>query len=160
MITELVSNSTEDTMEIARSLGKALAPGDVIALTGDLGAGKTCFCKGIGESLRIPAARVVSPTFTIATEYEGVLPLNHIDVYRLDTAMEAVEVGVDEILAATKGICVVEWAEKVEELLPTDSIRVTFVICCDDRRKIVVSTPEQDRFAVFHELTTRFLARG
>ena len=160
MITELVSNSTEDTLEIARSLGKILVPGDVIALTGDLGAGKTCFCKGIGETLGIPSGRVVSPTFTIATEHEGVLPLNHIDVYRLDTALEAVEVGLGEILAGTKGVCVVEWAEKVEELLPTDSIRVTFVISCDHRRKIVVSGPEQDRFATFHKLTTRFSARG
>ena len=160
MITELASNSPEDTLEIAQSLGKTLVPGDVIALTGDLGAGKTCFCKGIGMALGISPGRVASPTFTIATEHEGVLPLNHIDVYRLDTAREAVEIGLDEIISETKGVCVVEWAEKVEELLPTESIRVTFIISGDGRRKIVVSGPEQSRFATFLELTNRFPAGG
>jgi len=155
---ELVSNSPEDTLEIARLLGKVLTPGDVIALTGDLGAGKTCFCKGIGAALGISPGRVTSPTFTIATEHEGVFPLNHIDVYRLDTAREAVEIGLDEIFSGTRGVCVVEWAEKVEELLPIESIRVTFIISGDNHRKIVVSGPEQGRFTAFHESTTRFSA--
>ncbi|MCL2103021.1 MAG: tRNA (adenosine(37)-N6)-threonylcarbamoyltransferase complex ATPase subunit type 1 TsaE [Syntrophorhabdaceae bacterium] len=157
---ELVSNSAEDTLEIARLLGKTLVPGDVIALTGDLGAGKTCFCKGVGEALGISPDRITSPTFTIATEHKGRLDLNHIDVYRLDSAREAVEIGIDETLSETKGVCVVEWAEKVEQLLPSESIRVTFFLAGDDSRKITISGPQQERFAAFRKWCERFSSGG
>ena len=159
MSIELISESPEDTFEIARSLGKVLVSGDVIALTGDLGAGKTCFCKGIGAALGISSERVVSPTFTIVTEHEGTLPFTHVDVYRLDTVREAVEIGLDETFSKKDGICVVEWAEKVEELLPKDHIQVTFVISDNDCRKIMVSWPEQSRFAAFRDQIARFSAR-
>jgi tRNA threonylcarbamoyladenosine biosynthesis protein TsaE len=157
---ELFSGSPEDTFEIARLLGEFLLPGDVIGLTGDLGAGKTCFCKGIGAALGISPDRVVSPTFTIMTEHEGTLLLVHVDVYRLDTSREAVEIGLDETLSGSDGICVVEWAEKVEELLPTNGIRVTFTISGDDRRKIAISGPDQERHCAFRNRVARFQAGG
>jgi tRNA threonylcarbamoyladenosine biosynthesis protein TsaE len=157
---ELLSGSPEDTFEIARLLGEILIPGDVIAMTGDLGAGKTCFCKGIGAALGISPNRVVSPTFTIATEHKGTIPLAHVDVYRLDTVREAAEIGLDETFSGTGGVCMVEWAEKIEELLPTDSIRVKFNILCDDRRKIVISGPKQSRFAAFICKSARFQQGG
>ncbi len=157
---ELLSGSPEDTLEIARRLGRSLAPGDVVALTGDLGAGKTCFCKGVGEALGISPDRIVSPTFVIVTEHEGVLPFTHVDVYRLETLREAVEIGLEEIFGGQGGVCVVEWSEKVRDLLPTDCIRVTFTIAGDDRRGITVSAPDQPRFADFRSRSQRFQSGG
>lgn len=160
MILRLHSGSPEDTFEIARLLGLSLAPGDVVALTGDLGAGKTVFCKGIGAALGIPPDRVVSPTFTIVTEHEGNPPLVHVDVYRIDTVREAVGIGLDETLSGSEAVCVVEWAEKLRELLPTDCIRVTFTISGEDSREIEVTAPDLERFSGFKDRFGRFRPGG
>ncbi|MHB8783788.1 MAG: tRNA (adenosine(37)-N6)-threonylcarbamoyltransferase complex ATPase subunit type 1 TsaE [Desulfobacteria bacterium] len=156
---ELTSTSPEDTLAIARALGAALRPGDVVALTGDLGAGKTLFCKGVGEALGIPPDRIVSPTFTIVTEHAGPVPLTHIDVYRLAGAREADEIGMRELLSGD-GVCLVEWAEKIGELLPTDCIQVTFTISGGDRREIAVASPDLPRFDDFRVRSQRFQPRG
>ena len=153
------SESPEDTLEIARAFGGALRPGDVVALTGDLGTGKTLFCKGVGEALGIPPDRIVSPTFTIVTEHAGPVPLTHIDVYRLSNAREADEIGMRELLPGD-GVSLVEWAEKIEELLPTDCIQVTFTISGDDRREIAVSAPDLPRFDDFRARSQRFQSGG
>lgn len=160
MILELRSGSPEDTLAIARELGRALAPGDVVGLTGDLGAGKTWFCKGIAEILGICPDRVVSPTFTIVTQHDGTVPFTHVDVYRLDSVEEAAGIGLDETLAGGEGVCVVEWAEKVRELLPTECIRVTFTIAGADRRVITVSAPDRPEFADFRAWSKRFQPGG
>ncbi|HEX8043548.1 tRNA (adenosine(37)-N6)-threonylcarbamoyltransferase complex ATPase subunit type 1 TsaE [Candidatus Deferrimicrobium sp.] len=159
MILHLGSNSPEDTLAIARALGAALRPGDVVALTGDLGAGKTLFCKGVGEALGIPPDRIVSPTFTIVTEHAGTVPLTHIDVYRLSGAREADEIGMRELLPGV-GISLVEWAEKIEKLLPIDCIRVTFTISGGDRREIAVEAPDLPRFDDFRARSIRFQTGG
>ena len=159
MTFELLSASPEDTLAIARALGEVLEPGDVVALTGDLGAGKTLFCKGIGESLGIPPGKIVSPSFTIVTEHRGRIPLTHVDVYRLDALREAEEIGLSETFSGA-GVCVVEWAEKVRELLPTDSVWVTFAISGGDRREITVFAPDQPRFARFRARSQRFHPGG
>ena len=151
----LTSNSPADTFSIARALGEALRPGDVVALYGDLGAGKTLFCKGVGEVLGIPSDRILSPTFTIVTEHAGPVLLNHIDVYRLSSTRDADEIGMRELLSGD-GVCLVEWAEKIEELLPTDCIRVTFTISGDDRREIAVAAPDLPRFDDFRARSVRF----
>jgi tRNA threonylcarbamoyladenosine biosynthesis protein TsaE len=155
----LSSGSPEDTLEIARALGEVLAPGDVVALTGDLGAGKPLFCKGVGEALGVSPDRIVSPSFVIVTEHRGRLPFTHVDVYRLDTVREAEEIGLDETFAG-EGVCVVEWAEKVTELLPTDCIRVTFTVSGGDRREIAVAAPDQPRFETFRARSQRFQPGG
>lgn len=155
----LTSGSSEDTLAIARALGAALRPGDVVALTGDLGAGKTLFCKGVGEELGIPPDRIVSPTFTIVTEHAGTVPLTHIDVYRLSGAREADEIGMRELLPGV-GISLVEWAEKIEKLLPIDCIRVTFTISGGDRREISVEAPDLPRFDDFRARSIRFQTGG
>ena len=155
----LKSGSPADTIAIARVLGDVLVPGDVVALTGELGAGKTLFCKGIGESLGIPPDRILSPSFTIVTEHRGRLPLIHVDVYRLDTVREAEEVGLDETFSGD-GVCVVEWAEKVTELLPMDCVRVTFTISGGNRREIAVAAPDQPRFDMFRARAKRFQPGG
>ena len=153
------SGSPSDTVEIARALGAALRPGDVVALTGDLGAGKTLFCKGVGEALGIPPDRILSPTFTIVTEHEGPVPLTHIDVYRLSGAREADGIGMRELLSGD-GVCLVEWAEKIRELLPTDCIQVTFSISGDDRREIAVAAPDRPVFEEFRARSIRFQRGG
>src|SRR5512135_111274 len=155
----LASNSPEDTLAIARALGAALRPGDVVALHGDLGAGKTLFCKGVGEALGIPPDRIVSPTFTIVTEHAGTVLLTHIDVYRLSGALEAEEIGIRELLSGD-AVCLVEWAEKIEELLPTDCIQVTFSYSGDDRREIAIAAPDLPGFDEFRARSIRFQPGG
>ena len=144
----LLSSCEEDTLEIARAMGEILGPGDVVALTGDLGAGKTVFCKGVGEALGIPPTRIVSPSFTIVTEHQGRLALRHVDVYRLSSEAEARDIGLDEILSGDR-VCVVEWAEKIRFLLPNDCIQVKFTILGGDRRRLSVAVPDDPRFAEF-----------
>jgi tRNA threonylcarbamoyladenosine biosynthesis protein TsaE len=148
MEVELLSSCEEDTLEIARALGEILVPGDVVALTGELGAGKTLFCKGVGEALGIPPDRVVSPSFTIVTEHRGRVPLCHVDVYRLSSEAEALDIGLDEVLCGDR-VCVVEWGEKIRFLLPNVCIRVTFLISGGDRRVLLVDAPDDPRFGKF-----------
>ncbi len=144
----LLSSCEEDTLKIARALGEILVPGDVVALTGELGAGKTVFCKGVGEALGISPARIVSPSFTIVTEHPGSVALCHVDVYRLSSEAEALDIGLDEILSGDR-VCVVEWAEKIRFLLPNECIRVTFLISGGDRRILSVDAPDDPRFGKF-----------
>ncbi|MGZ9147165.1 MAG: tRNA (adenosine(37)-N6)-threonylcarbamoyltransferase complex ATPase subunit type 1 TsaE [Candidatus Deferrimicrobiaceae bacterium] len=144
----LLSSCEEDTLEIGRALGEILVPGDVVALTGELGAGKTVFCKGVGKALGISPARIVSPSFTIITEHPGRVVLCHVDVYRLSSEAEALDIGLDEILCGDR-ICVVEWAEKIRFLLPNECIRVTFLISGGDRRILSVEAPDDPRFGKF-----------
>jgi len=159
VILGLRSGSPEDTLDIARMLGGALRPGDVVALTGDLGSGKTLFCKGVGETLGIPPGRIVSPTFTIVTEHAGPVPLAHIDVYRLAGAREADEIGMRELLSGD-GVCLVEWAEKIAELLPTDCIQVTFSTSGGESREIAIVAPDLPRFDDLRVRSKRFQSRG
>jgi tRNA threonylcarbamoyladenosine biosynthesis protein TsaE len=148
MKVDFLSSGEEDTFSIARALGGILKPGDVIALTGDLGAGKTLFCKGVGAALGISPGRIVSPSFTMVTEYRGVLPLCHVDAYRLSSEEEARDIGLDEILAEER-VFLVEWAEKIRSLLPNNCIRVTFSISGEDRRRISFEAEDDPRFAEF-----------
>ena len=154
-----ISNSPAQTLAIARALGAGLRPGAVVALYGDLGAGKTLFCKGVGEALGIPPDRIVSPTFTIVTEHAGTVPLTHIDVYRLAGAREADEIGMRELLSGDS-VCLVEWAEKIEELLPRDCIQVRFSFSGDDRREIAIAAPDLPGFDDFRARSIRFQRGG
>lgn len=145
---ELLSSREEDTIHVGRALGNILEPGDVVALTGDLGAGKTIFCKGVGEAIGIPSDRIVSPSFTIVTEHRGRLPLSHIDVYRLSSEEEALDIGLDEIVSGNR-VCLVEWAEKIRILLPNDCIRITFHILREETRRLSVEAGDGPRFGTF-----------
>lgn len=120
---EFVTNSPEETEELGERLGRALSPGDVVAFTGDLGAGKTAFTRGIARGLGI-GDRVTSPTFAIVNEYEGGrLPLFHFDMYRLTSSDELFDIGWEDYLARG-GVCAVEWSENVEDAL-RDAIHIT-----------------------------------
>ncbi len=116
-----VTNSEGETEALGTRLADKLAPGAVIAFTGDLGAGKTAFTRGLARGLGI-ADRVTSPTFTIVNEYEGGrLPLFHFDMYRLSSSDELFDVGWEDYLARG-GVCAVEWSENVSDALEGDVI--------------------------------------
>ena len=117
------TNGPEETMRTGRMLGESAAPGQVYALVGDLGVGKTVFTKGFAEGLGIEEP-VNSPTFTILQIYEeGRLPLYHFDVYRIEEPEEMEEIGLDEYIDGD-GVSLIEWAGRIEELLPEDVIVV------------------------------------
>ena len=119
---ERYSASEQETEAIGRELAQRLAPGAVVAFTGDLGAGKTAFVRGMAQGLGI-SQRVTSPTFTIVNEYEGRTPLFHFDMYRLGSSDELFDIGWDDYLARG-GVCAVEWSERVSDALPEDTIFV------------------------------------
>ncbi len=119
---ETKTNSPEATRALGEQLGRLNNPGDIIALSGDLGAGKTCFTQGIARGLGI-TKRVTSPTFILIREYEGRLPLYHFDAYRLDGPADLEQLGSEEYFGGG-GVCVVEWAERVATALPEDRVEV------------------------------------
>ena len=120
---EYRSNSPGETEALGAALAKLLWPGAVVAFTGDLGAGKTAFVRGMAQGLGV-AGRVTSPTFTIVNEYEGGrLPLFHFDLYRLASSDELFEIGWEDYLRRG-GVCAVEWSEHMEEALDAGAIRV------------------------------------
>ena len=121
MVTE--TRSPEETYELGRKIGLQARPGQVYTLTGDLGVGKTVFTQGVAAGLGITEP-VSSPTFTIVQVYEeGRLPFYHFDVYRIGDIEEMEEIGYDDYFFG-KGICLIEWAELIEEILPDDRISI------------------------------------
>lgn len=136
----VTSRSVEDTRLIGACLAPALLPGDVISLSGDLGAGKTAFVQGIAAACGVED-RVTSPTFTIVHEYQGRYPLIHVDVYRLDSFQEVLDLGFEEFLDPNS-IVVVEWGEAISPLLPRRHLEV-------ELRRSVDLDADDERFVVF-----------
>ena len=133
---EYLSNCTEDTEALGERLAEKLRPGDVVAYTGDLGAGKTAFTRGLARGLGV-TARVTSPTFTIVNEYEGGrLPLFHFDMYRLSSADELFDIGWEDFLRRG-GVCAVEWSETVRDALEPDTIYVDIRRGAEDNQRIL-----------------------
>ncbi len=132
----LTSHSPEETVIIGEQLGRLLIEGDVIALYGDLGTGKTVLAKGIARGVGIQDT-VHSPTFTLVHEYMGPLALYHIDLYRIDES-EIESLGLDEYMESG-GVVVVEWAEKMKVLLPTERIDITLRKTNESTREIVIT---------------------
>ena len=118
----IVCKSAEATRGLAAEIARRAVPGTVIALTGDLGAGKTCFIQGLAAGLGI-AGPVTSPTFIMIAEHAGRLTLHHVDLYRTVSLAEIRALGLDELLDGA-GITAIEWAEKAEPLLPARAIRI------------------------------------
>ena len=131
---EKVSNSPAETEALGEQLAEQLTPGTVIAFTGDLGAGKTAFTRGLARGLGIDE-RVTSPTFTIVNEYEGRLPLFHFDMYRLGSSEELFDIGWEDYLARG-GVCAVEWSENIDDVLE-DCIRVDIRRGVHDDQRII-----------------------
>lgn len=110
-----------ETQDLAAALADVLVDGDLLVLTGDLGAGKTCFAQGLGRGLGIED-RITSPTFTLANTYRGRLTLHHLDVYRLNSVAETLDLGLAELLE--DGVTVIEWGDRITEVLPADHLLV------------------------------------
>lgn len=136
MIT-VITHSPDETRSLGRRLGRLLGPGTVLALRGELGAGKTCFVQGLARGLRVKEEHVVSPTFVLVREYKGRLPLYHIDLYRLSPGREVESLGLEEYLEG-EGVCAVEWAEKAEGILPASAVPVTLTVRSASSRTITL----------------------
>jgi tRNA threonylcarbamoyladenosine biosynthesis protein TsaE len=119
----IVIKNEEETKKFGRELSEKLSPGSIIALTGDLGTGKTALTKAIAEGLGVKEM-ITSPTFNIVRQYDsGRLPLYHFDVYRIGDVDEMYELGYEEYFFG-EGVCVIEWADIIEEIIPEDAIRI------------------------------------
>jgi len=134
----VVSKSVEETIKIGAKFARGLKKGDCVALIGDLGAGKTVFTKGIAKGLGVKNARYVnSPTFVIIKEYEGRLPLFHFDLYRLDGHTSFDDMNYEEYFYGD-GVTVIEWADKIRELLPGRHWEINLKTIDEKRRKIEI----------------------
>ncbi len=131
----IVTQNYEETQKLGEELGRRLPPGSVVALTGQLGSGKTTLVQGIGKGLGIRPL-IKSPSFVIIHEYSGSVPLYHFDLYRIAHQEEIVFLGYEDYFYQKKGIVVIEWAEKIEDLLPAEYLKIELEIVDLSKRKI------------------------
>ncbi len=136
---EYVSLSPDETKKIGYDLAKSCVGGETFLLSGELGAGKTVFAKGFAEGLGI-SDNVTSPTFAVHNSYSGKLILNHFDFYRFETPEEAALLGLDEFFGRSEGVCLIEWWQNVEKLLPRSCTEVRISALSENKRSIVVNT--------------------
>jgi len=132
----VTSRSPEETDAEGERLGRKLGVGAVVAVSGPLGAGKTCFVQGLVRGTGT-TARVTSPTFTLVNEYRSSFPVYHVDAYRTDSLTELLDIGLEELFDGD-GVTVVEWAEKLLPLLPARTIRVEIDGVGDEPRQITI----------------------
>ncbi len=146
---EWISEDTAQTFAFGEHLGTQLSGGEILLLSGPLGAGKTVFVKGIAAALEIDPEEVTSPTFTLVNPYEGRLPLYHIDLYRLDEGASAAHaVDLDELLADEQAVIVIEWAERLGRYpLPGQVWQITLAGDGTERRVISMERPTEPRSA-------------
>lgn len=145
---EKLTNTAIETKEFATRLGTLVSPGDVITLEGDLGAGKTTFTQGLAVGLGVKR-NVTSPTFTIIKEYQGRIPLYHMDVYRLEDAEE--DIGFAEYFYGT-GITIIEWAQYIDDFLPKNRLDIYIEVIDQDRRKIICQSSDSHYETLISEL--------
>lgn len=138
---QITTHSADETQALGQKLASRLAPGDVIAYFGDLGAGKTAFTRGLAQGLGITDP-VTSPTYTIVNEYlSGRIPLFHFDMYRLSSSDELFDIGWEDYLSRG-GVCAVEWSENVIDALPEDTVWVRIAREGDTGRSITIEGVE------------------
>jgi tRNA threonylcarbamoyladenosine biosynthesis protein TsaE len=150
--------SPEQTLGLAARLGRALQVGDVIAMTGPLGAGKTTFVQGLALGLEVPAGRhVASPTFALANEHEGRIPFVHVDFYRIRSAAELPELGLEE--AFDRAATAIEWAERFPDWLPEDVLHLTLEVEAQGTRLLHASSSGPRSAVLARALAERAPAR-
>jgi tRNA threonylcarbamoyladenosine biosynthesis protein TsaE len=137
--TRQTTATPEETAAVGEALGRTLGPGDVVALYGELGAGKTCFVQGLVRGLDVTGA-ATSPTFVLVNEYRGRLPVHHVDAYRTSSLTELMDLGVLDLMGGD-GVTLLEWADKAEPLLPGRTVRVAIDGVGDEPRVITITRP-------------------
>jgi tRNA threonylcarbamoyladenosine biosynthesis protein TsaE len=148
LLLSVTSRRPEETEEVGRLLGQILGEGHLVALVGELGAGKTCFVRGVAEGLGVdPAAGVSSPTFTLVNEYPGRIPLYHIDLYRLTEICDLEEIGLDDYLRR-EGACLVEWFDRFPEAFPESYLEVRLQVTGEMSRRIEVRASDSTHRAL------------
>ncbi len=143
----IVLKGLKETEEFGEKLGSILKPGDIISLTGDLGAGKTALTKSIGKGLGVEDY-ITSPTFTLINEYKGRINLYHFDVYRLEGSMDLYDLGFEEYIYSD-GISIIEWGDKIEEALPKERINIRIEKGTELDERIIYIYGEGERFEQF-----------
>ncbi len=133
----VITGGAEETEELGADLARSLRDGDVVALVGELGAGKTTFVRGLARGLFVKEA-VLSPSFVLARSYRGRLPFHHLDLYRVTSARELEEVGLLELLPPAAGVTAVEWADRIPDLIPPGAVWVTLEHAGEDRRRVAL----------------------
>jgi len=150
VIRSIRTRGQDETVELGKWLGSNLRPGDIIALTGELGAGKTTLTKGIALGLGVES-EVASPTFTIIHEHRGKTPLYHIDLYRLESENLLTDLGLDEYLYG-QGVTVIEWAERMGGYLPASMLQIHLKLAGENERDIDMSSSSDRWTGVIEEL--------
>jgi tRNA threonylcarbamoyladenosine biosynthesis protein TsaE len=146
MLKKFVSKSEADTIKFGNNLGKVLRGGEILALCGELGSGKTSLVKGIAKGLGVKSNRHVnSPSFVILKEYEGRVPLYHFDIYRLDEAADFLTVDYAEYFY-DKGVSVIEWADKIIDLLPKEFLRIDITMKENKNERAIKIAPHGKRY--------------
>ncbi len=141
----VASSSPADTAGVASALADHAAPGDLLLLVGDLGAGKTAFSKSFGAALGVEEP-MTSPTFTLAREYRGRLPLHHLDVYRLEQMSEALDLDLPDLLDSG-GVVLIEWGDMIVPMLPADYLEIRFTFGEGDDDRLIEFVPVGARWA-------------
>ena len=150
---EIVSKSVEETILVSKKVGELLMPGDFLALSGELGAGKTQFAKGVAAGLGVDSSiPVTSPTYTLLNIYSGRFPFYHFDLYRLAEGQEVIDLGFEEYFYGD-GVCLVEWAERLNDMLPYGTLKITIYHAADDCRRLSFTSSEDRGEEVLSVLT-------
>ncbi|HIJ96906.1 MAG TPA: tRNA (adenosine(37)-N6)-threonylcarbamoyltransferase complex ATPase subunit type 1 TsaE [Desulfuromonadales bacterium] len=150
---QIISHSSRHTEQVGALLGSLLTSGSFVALQGDLGGGKTCFTRGVVATAAPQSAHLVaSPTYAIMNSYPGTPPVWHFDFYRLSGENEIAELGFEEYFFGN-GICIVEWSERLGELMPPDHLKVAFVYDSENVRSITLTASGPESCSILQKLT-------
>lgn len=137
---EILCKTEEDMIKLGNRFGQAAKAGMVISLRGSLGAGKTVFARGVARSLGIQEA-IVSPTFTLVQEYDGRIPMYHMDLYRISSQEDFEMIGGEDMLYSD-GICLIEWSEVINDMLPKGTIFINITVNPDQSRTVMIDRKE------------------
>ncbi len=154
-----ITHSTAQTRSLGCRLGQLLGAGDWIGLSGDLGAGKTCFTQGLARGMGVdPRLPIVSPTFVILQNYPGRIPLRHLDLYRVNALRELDDIGYEEVYEG-EGVCVVEWCERVKETIPKRGLLITIEILDARTRRLYLHALDRRGQQLIEELSAMNVRR-
>lgn len=139
---KLITHSAHETRELGKRLAKLLKGKEILCLFGQLGSGKTTFVQGLADGMKVKSNDVNSPSFILMRKYNGELPLYHFDLYRIKNSQELCNIGYEEFVFGD-GVTVIEWAERMEGLLPKDYLRLEFSFLEQNQREIKISSPNK-----------------